>query len=89
MLYSEPTLLFQHFLVGNNGQFGHCVTTMQNSTDAGRALQQTQVPTFARVVTKKPECVCFQMRMVSTDINVYKHLTKIVIFTLYLHTFEL
>jgi len=81
MLYSEPTLLFQHSLVGNNGQFGQCVTTMQNSTDAGRAVQQTRVPTFVRVMTKKPECVCFQMPMVSTDINVYKHLTRILIFT--------
>jgi len=80
MLYSEPTLLFQHSLVGNNGQYGHCVTTMENSTDAGRALQQTRVPNFVRVVTKKPEYVCLQMQMVSTDINVYKHLTKILIF---------
>lgn len=30
------SLVVDHSLVGNNGQFGHCVTTMQNSTDAGQ-----------------------------------------------------
>jgi len=58
------SLVVYHSLVGNNGQFGHCVTTRQNSTDAERALQQTQVPTFVMVMTKKPECVCFQMQMI-------------------------
>jgi hypothetical protein len=81
MLYSEQTFLFQHSLVGNNGQFGHYVTTVQNSTDVGSVLQQTLVPTFVRVMTRKPECVCFQMQMVSTYINVHKHLIKIIIFT--------
>jgi hypothetical protein len=80
MLFSELTFLFQHSLVGNSGQCGHYVTTAQSNTDAGSALQQTRDPTFVRVVTKKPECVCFQMQMVGTDTHIHKHCNKIIIF---------